>query len=282
MKAVQRTISTEGSISGIGLHTGKTATVFLRPAPAGTGIHFFKKSASVGVLGHNLSVISQSSVSRCSAIGDGDLQILTVEHLLAATYGLGITNLRVDVEGDEIPALDGSALPFVTIFNRLGLVNQEETLACYRIQEPISCYEPGKAISIFPSDQLEVAYCLDYDYPGLRQQMAQFIISEENFSKEIAPARTFCTLKEAEEAKERGFGLGGTPENNIVVDPQGLYAKTLRFPNECLRHKVLDIVGDLSLAGFPILGKVIGIRSGHALNHRLVTEIRRQMKNGKH
>ena len=276
MEANQKTILKEGRISGTGLHSGKICEVFFKPGAAGTGIHFFKAGRSIGVVGSGDTAFSHEGVARCSAIGSGDLRVLTVEHLLAAIYGLGISNLAVDVHGEEIPGVDGSALPFVELFRKLGIADQKEKRAAYRVSEPIFCHENGKAISIYPSERFEVSYCLDYDYPGLRNQKAEYTISSEIFESQIAPCRTFCTQDEARELKQRGFGLGGTPENNIIVSPDGSHEKGLRFPDECVRHKILDVVGDLSLLGFPVLGKVIGIRSGHSLNRKLVQEIRRQ------
>ena len=128
----------------------------------------------------------------------------------------------------------------------------------------------------YDTSYFEINYCLDYDFPYLRNQKAGFVISSGTFEKEIAPARTFCTSDEARELKQRGFGLGGSPENNIVVSPDGGHIKSLRFTDEFARHKILDMIGDLSLLGFPVLGRVIGIRSGHALNRELVQAIRKQ------
>ncbi len=281
MKDTQKTILKEGSLSGIGLHTGKMAQVFFKPASPDAGVHFFKNGISIGVLGKDPSVFVTDDVARCSAIGNGALRVLTVEHLLAAIYGLGISNLAVDVRGDEIPGVDGSAAPFVKILKELGLKDQKKKKQAYRIQEPLFCYEEEKVISIYPSGKFEVSYVLDYNYPGLRNQKVEFTVSPQTFAKEIAPSRTFCTAQEAKSLKARGFGLGGSQENNIVVSPDGSHQKDLRFPDECARHKVLDVIGDLSLLGFPVLGKVIGIRSGHSLNRKLVQAIRRQREDGK-
>ncbi len=276
----QKTILKEGSLSGSGIHLGKMAQVFFKPADPDTGIQFFKNGVSVGILGGDSSFSLMDEVARCSAVGNGALRILTVEHLLAAIYGLGISNLLVDVHGDEVPGVDGSAAPFTKLLKELGLKDQKKKKYVYRISDPLFCHESAKAIAIFPSDQLEVHYCLDYDYPGLRNQKVEFTVNAAVFGKEIAPCRTFCTQDEAKFLKEKGFGLGGNDENNIVVSPDGSHQKNLRFPDECARHKVLDVIGDLSLLGFPVLGKVIGIRSGHSLNRKLVQAIRRQKENG--
>ncbi len=276
MPEFEKTILKEGRFSGTGIHSGKKADVFFSPAAAGTGVQFLKNGVLIGTAGKDHAFFLMDDTARCSAIGAGAMRILTVEHLLAAVYGLGITNLRVDVHGDEVPAADGSALPFVELLKGLGIAAQDREKYVYRVSEPIFFHETGKAIGILPSDKFEVSYCLDYDYPGLRRQIASFTVTGAVFESQIAPARTFCTQDEARELKTRGLGLGGTPENNIVVTPDGSHEKTLRFQNECVRHKILDVVGDLSLLGFPVLGKVIGIRSGHSLNRKLVQAVLRQ------
>ncbi len=276
MEDNQRTIAREGDLSGIGLHGGKASRVYFRPARVDHGILFLKNGADVGVVGSDRLQSIPDGVSRCSAISDGVQRILTVEHLLAAVYGLGISNLVVDVHGDEIPAADGSALPFIEFIKKLGMVDQKVKKAIYRVSEPIFCAESGKAIAVYPSESFEISYCLDYDFPYLRGQKAEFVICAGIFESQIAPARTFCTADEVRELKARGFGLGGAWDNNIVVSPDGSHLEELRFPDEFVRHKILDVVGDLSLLGFPIIGKVHGIRSGHSLNRELVKAIRRQ------
>ncbi len=282
MRENQKTLAKGGSYSGIGLHTGKPSEVFFRPAEAGSGIRFLKNGTFVGVLGKDHALFVNDSAARCSAIGTGALKVLTVEHLLAAMYGLGISNLEIDVRGEEVPAADGSAKPFIDLFRKMGLKEQTAEKYVYRVTDPLFCSESGKAISILPSDNFEIHYCLDYDFPYLRNQKAGFVITPEIFESQIAPARTFCTADEARELKHRGLGLGGSDENNIVVSPDGAHQKRLRFPDEFARHKILDVIGDLSLLGFPVTGKVICIRSGHALNREMVQAIRRQReKDGK-
>ena len=259
----------------------KTLPGFFKPSAVNTGICFLKNGSPVGTPDGGHETPSAKGAARCSAVGAGPARILTVEHLLAATYALGISNLSIDVHGGEIPVMDGSALPFVRFFKKAGLADQRESRRVYRVTEPIFCSKAGKALSVYPSDRFEIDYCLDYDYPYLRNQRAAFTVSSAVFEKEIAPARTFCTLEEARQLKQKGLGLGGNAGNNIVVSPDGSHRKRLRFPDECARHKILDIIGDLSLLGFPILGKVIGIRSGHSLNRELAQAIRRQKDHGK-
>lgn len=277
--ATQKTIGKEGIISGIGLHSGKPGTVRLKPAAPDSGIRFLKEGQAVGfdtASPSSSNGVSAESPPRCAYIGNGPSRILTVEHLLAALNGLGITNAVVEVEGPEIPGLDGSALPFVKFLKGLGIVSQPGRDNFYRIREPIFCGEKNKAICIYPSDRFSVSYTLDYENPYLKNQKVDFVIDAENFESQIAPARTFCTEAEAERLRTEGYGLGASRENTLVISQDGAHLGQLRFEDECARHKVLDIVGDLALLGFPVLGHVVGLRSGHFLNRQLVDAIKKQ------
>lgn len=269
----QKTISKEGQISGIGLHTGEPCTLYVKPAPAGTGIQFSKNGKNLGALE---ICGNQEESLRCSAIGNGHSRILTVEHVLAALSGMGIRNIRIDVHGPEIPGLDGSALDFVRFFKGLGVSAEREVPSVYHIEEPIFCSEEKKAIAVLPNPEFSVAYTLDYNLPGLELQTAQFLITPDVFEKEIAPARTFCTEEEAHYLKNQGFGKGADYKNTLVFSKNGVIQNKLRFKDEAARHKILDLIGDLALLGFPICGKVIGIKSGHSLNRKLVQEIKKQ------
>lgn len=261
---LQKTISKKGALSGVGLHTGKPSRIAFSPAPPQSGVRWSQD-------GRPIVSTTPTSARRCTGIGN----LQTVEHVLAALQGLGIDNVGVDVEGPEVPAMDGSAAPFVRCLKELGLVEQPAPRNYYRLKEPVFCGDKNKAICAFPAEAFSVAYVLDYDHPRLRSQIASFSsVTAEIFEKEIAPSRTFCTSQEADLLRQQGFGLGATEENTIVISENGKLQ--LRFDDECARHKALDLIGDLGLLGFPILARVIGIRSGHALNHRLVELIRKQ------
>jgi UDP-3-O-[3-hydroxymyristoyl] N-acetylglucosamine deacetylase/3-hydroxyacyl-[acyl-carrier-protein] dehydratase len=268
----QRTVARAASVTGIGLHTGKASRLEIRPAPAGSGIRFFKKGTPV------LPADPGEGAPRQSRVGSGETEIWTVEHLLAAVAGLGITNLEADVDGPEVPALDGSALGFVQLIRNAGIVEQDAAADVWRVPEPIFVSDRQKSIAIFPADGLSVQYALDYDFPGLRGQRVSFTVTPETFEREIAPARTFCTDAEVVQVRAAGLGLGADSSNTIVVDRQGSHTAGLRFPDECARHKVLDILGDLRLLGYPVAGRVVGIRSGHTLNRKLAQAIHQQRK----
>ncbi len=265
----QRTIAKEGSLSGTGIHTGQFCRVSFNPLSSGAGLQFFKDGTYV-------PLTPSLDAGRCTSIGQGKTEIKTVEHLLAALAGLGVDNLRVEVEGPEFPALDGSALGFVECLKDLGLRDFPSKKETIEIREPIFCHEPGKAIAVYPSGRFRVSYVLDYEHPLLRGQMADFTLTPEVFEKEIAPARTFCTQTESESLKRNGFGLGATHENTLVISDDGPLRNRFRFPDECARHKVLDILGDLNLLGFSIVGHVVGIKSGHSLNRKLVEAIKKK------
>ncbi len=277
MKAAsQKTITQEGKISGVGLHTGEPCTLILKPAPADAGIRFLRQGCFVSELSGNSDFRLSTDALRCSYIGNEKNRILTVEHILASLHGLGITNLVIDVLGPEIPGLDGSARPFVQRLKELGIVDQGKALNFYRISEPIFCYDKSKAIAIYPAESFSVSYMLDYEHPYLRNQKVDFVLTPEAFETEIAPARTFCTDQEARELQKSGFGLGASLENTLVVTENGSHRDQLRFEDEPARHKVLDILGDFNLLGFPVLGRVVAIRSGHVLNRQLVQAIKKQ------
>ncbi len=266
----QKTIRREGSVSGVGLHTGEKSSVSFKPLPPNSGIRFYKDGLKV-------DSSSEDGLSfRCTSVGFGKNRILTVEHLLASLAGLGIYNIQADVTGPELPGLDGSALPFVKLFLKLGLEDQNEPREVFKIMEPIFCYESNKALSVYPSEEFRVSYILDYDHPVLRDQQVDFLITPQVFEKEIAPARTFCTKEEADRLKKDNLGKGASYENTLVISEDGPIKNTFRFRDECARHKVLDLLGDLNLMDFSIAGRVIGLRSGHSLNRKLVEEIKKQ------
>lgn len=269
-KIFQRTIAREGSLVGIGVHTGEKAAVYFKPAPANTGLVFQK----FGKILPDYSLHSNEEGLRCSSVGEGEGKILTVEHLLAALSGLGICNLCIDVHGPEIPVMDGSSKEFVDLFKQAGIQEQNAEQRVFKVEEPIFCYEDTKAIAAYPDDKLRVAYVMDYEHPALGTQAGEWAIDEQAFIQEIAPARTFCTEEEMEILKQSGMGKGGNFQNTLVYSSKGVIDNTLRFPDESLRHKVLDILGDLALTGFPIQAKIVAIRSGHSLNRKLVNLIK--------
>ncbi len=268
MALFQKTIRKEGTLSGIGIHTGLIHTVIFKPAGEDEGIRLFKH-------GRPVPMVRESSI-RCTALGTREDPVMTVEHVLAALHGLGITNITIDVIGSEMPALDGSALPYVNFLQSLEIVEQKNKTKVFQLREPIFIAEKTKAIVAFPSDVFRVGYVLDYPHPFLSGQTVDFQVNEELFETQIAPARTFCTDEEVQVLRDQGFGRGADPDNTIVISAKGPLGAILRFPDECARHKALDMIGDLCLTGLSLKARFIGIRSGHALNNLMVERILRE------
>lgn len=261
----QITILREGSLAGPALHSGIETRVTFRPVPENTGIRYYKNGRAAA------SVLVDSR--RCTALGTGDGVIRTVEHAAAAIAGLGIDNLDVLVEGDEMPAMDGSAAPFAEFLQSLGLAEQAAPARTRTLASPIFVQEGISALLALPAGEFSVSYVLDYpDEPALRGQKFEFGPGVD-FLTELAPARTFCTKKEAEALREQGLGLGATRKNTLVMGEAGPEGTALRFPDECARHKALDLLGDLSFTGFRFTARVIALRGGHSLNRKMVERI---------
>jgi len=246
----------------------------VRPATADTGVVFFKNGKRLGA--HSKDSLPLAQSQRCTVLGKPPHDIMTVEHFLAAAWCLGLCNLEAHLNGPELPALDGSALGFVRFLKGLGIKKQGTRQLVWRVREPIFFAEPGKAIQALPSSTLSVAYILDYPHAALKNQRVDFSADPKTFERELAPARTFCTADEAASLKKLGFGRGADASNTLVMSAKGPLSNRLRFKDECARHKALDLLGDLSLLGHGLTGRIVGLRSGHTLNRQLVEEIRRQ------
>ena len=259
----ERTVRTAVTLEGRGLHTGSFSRTVLKPASEGSGIRFVRG-------GEEFGAASLEEADRRTRAGKGATAVETVEHLLAACYGLGVTNLRIEVDGPELPALDGSAAGFVEALGRAGVETQSRPREAYRVPGPMFVSAPNAAIAVFPHDGFRVTYTLDYPHPALQAQTVAFEVDEATFVREIAPARTFCTDREAEELRAKGFGLGADTTNTLVMTAHGPVGNKLRFSDECARHKVLDLIGDLALTGVALQGHVVAVRSGHALNRQMV------------
>jgi len=268
----QKTLTKAVSFEGIGVHTGEPSKVTCHPAGEDEGIVFERtdlEGRPKWFLRNPRSLGAFAGEGHRSRLGSHLGQIETVEHLLATLWGLGISNLRVEVEGPEIPILDGSAEPFVRAFTEAGLETQKALRPLFAVSEPLFVHAEKAAILMLPQDTFRVTYTLDYDHPQLKGQTVSFDLTERVFIEEIAPARTFCTEEEAQALLKQGLGKGGSYDNALVIGDAGPVQNTFRFPDECARHKVLDLVGDLSLLGLDLRAHVIAIRSGHTLNHKM-------------
>lgn len=277
----QKTIAKEISFSGIGLHTANKTKVALKPAPADTGIVFIRKDLAgcprIKACVENM--LSSQKSPRRSTIENNSVSIHTVEHLMAALSGLGIGNLYVELDNNELPGLDGSSLNFVEFIEQAGIKEEEKEEECFSLTEPIRIEEGGASITALPSGELKISYTLDYNLSLPKTEYLEVTVTPETFKKEIAPARTFCLESEIVELRRQGLGRGASYENTLVLDKDGLIIKNqARFPNEAVRHKVLDLIGDLYFAGLPVKARITATKSGHSLNLKLVEKIAEQRK----
>ncbi len=301
----QQTIKRETSYSGVGLHTGNSTKIIFKPAPANSGILFKRIDVPDSPVIH-ADVDHVVDISRGTTIGIGDMKIHTVEHVLAAISGLEIDNIICEIDGNEPPVGDGSALPFVEILLKSGLVEQNFPRDYLIIDKTIAYSDPSKGIDIvvFPSDEFRITFMVDYQNPALGTQYTSMYSLPEEFATEFAAARTFCFLHEVEELWKAGLIKGGSLDNAVVIidrdmedkelaDLRKLFGidekvtlsnngilngKELRYPNEPVRHKALDLIGDLSLLGVPLKAHVMAARSGHGANAELVKLIRKEYK----
>ncbi len=280
MSEQQRTIKKPFSLSGVGLHRGTQVNVQFKPAEINKGIRFIRvdlPQKPVIQLGEKC-VVTDPNVTRCTAISVDDAMIVTVEHLTSVLWGLGIDNLIVEIDGEELPGLDGSGLDYLKAFKNAGIQEQDASKHFYKIQEPIGVSQDGSSLLITPADDFRISYTLNYDHPGLRSQFFSLTLNQETFEREIAPCRTFVLERETQELSDKGLGKGANYTNTLVVGDQGVIENTLRFPDEFVRHKILDCIGDLFLLGFPICGHIFATKSGHALNRQLLKKIAQQKK----
>lgn len=269
----QRTLRSKVSCTGIGLHSGAKITLTLNPAPANTGIRFVRVDLSPEV---EIPALADYVVDTTMAttIGKDGARIGTIEHLMAALSGLGIDNCRVDLDGPEVPIMDGSAAPFVYLIQSAGIELQREMKKFLVIRKPVSVEDGDKVAKFLPAPQLSISFTIDFDHPLISNQSFRMDFSDRFFHREIARARTFGFYEEVEMLKRMGLARGGSLDNAIVVDDFSiLNPDGLRFPDEFVRHKILDSMGDISLLGMPVIGHLVAYKSGHMLNHKLVTEV---------
>jgi UDP-3-O-[3-hydroxymyristoyl] N-acetylglucosamine deacetylase len=270
---LQHTICRSVSCSGVGLHTGQRVSLTLTPAPPDTGIVFIRhhegQAISLGASIRNLL-----STELCTALSANGVLIKTVEHVLAALAGLEVDNCYVEVDGGEVPAMDGSAGAFVRLIRSAGIVAQERRQPHLKILRPIEVSEGGRRVAIEPSSTTRITYRVHYPHPMIQGQTYVYDWSTTSFERDIAEARTFAFLKEVEALWSRGLAKGGSLDNTIVLSDNGVMNESgLRFEDEFVRHKVLDLIGDVALLGIPFIGHLSAERSGHALHTKLVEQI---------
>lgn len=268
---LQRTLKREVDFEGIGLHTGRYSKVCLKPAPRDTGILFIRKDRELAV---KASIGSVTDTAFATTLGLNGVKIRTVEHILAAFAGLGIDNVYIEVNGPEIPILDGSSLELTGLILKGGIAKQSKKRPYIRITTPIVLTDGHAEIAAFPHDGRHITYRIHFNHRLLGEQQLSLNLTEESFAMEIAPARTFGFLKDVEYLKANGFAKGGSIDNAIILGENGiLNSSGLRFKDEFVRHKILDLIGDLSLLGFPIHGHIVANKSGHTTNLKFLKKL---------
>ena len=271
MHVQRKTINTDVSITGIGLHSGIYTTVELHPAPAGSGITFVR--ADLDGLRIPALQASTTALDYATTVGKDDVQVGTVEHLLAAIMAWGITDVDIHIDGPEVPIIDGSALPFMHLIDAAGVRDLGTEIPVLRLREPVEVVDGDKSIRIVPSNRLIIKYRIDFAHPMIGRQSLHFDFASDNFLRKIAPARTFGFIRDVEKMRAAGLARGGSVENAIVLDDHDVVNGPLRFKDEFVRHKVLDLVGDLALIGRPIAGEITAHRAGHAMHSQFVAKI---------
>jgi UDP-3-O-[3-hydroxymyristoyl] N-acetylglucosamine deacetylase len=255
----------------VGLHSGKPATLTFAPAPADAGVTFVRVDLGLEIPARADAVVD---TMLSTSIASGRARVSTVEHALAALAGLGIDNCRVEVDGPEVPILDGSAAPFVYLLHEAGIVTQRKGKRFLVIQAPVEIRDGDKLARLEPAAEPSIHFTVDFKHPLITDQTYDVVFSDRRFARELAPARTFCFLRDIEAMKKAGLAQGGSLDNAIVVDEFSiLNPEGLRFPDEFARHKALDAMGDLALCGMPIIGALRARKSGHALNQALLRKV---------
>jgi UDP-3-O-[3-hydroxymyristoyl] N-acetylglucosamine deacetylase len=266
----QKTIKAPIHCSGIALHSGSRINMVLLPAAPGTGIIFRRTDQNNAEIIANWRNVVDSSL--CTTIGNANgLKIATIEHLMAAFAGLELDNVIVELDGPEVPVMDGSSAPFVSLIERVGIADQRVTRRAIKILKPVSVTDGNASASFTPDDGFHLTFAIDFASSAIQRQELTFDLDAESFKHEISSARTFGFLHEVDQLRAAGLARGGSLENAVVISgDRVLNQEGLRYSDEFVRHKVLDALGDLYLAGAPIIGHFHGVRSGHAMNRRLL------------
>jgi len=269
----QCTIAHPIMISGIGLHSGHRINMTLRPAEAGTGVVFHRTEGERTV---SIEAVSSNVIDTrlATVLGKGGMSVSTVEHLLAALSAFGIDNLHIDIDGPEVPVMDGSAAPFCDLLRTAGIRSLPRSRKYLAIRKPITLIDGEKRVTLIPSRFFRITCDIAFDHPSISLQQRSIKFSQELFCRDIAPARTFGFLKEVEYLKANGLARGGSLDNAVVIGEESiLNPEGLRFQDEFVRHKILDSIGDFSLVGYPILGHIKAFKAGHDINHQMVEKI---------
>jgi len=278
---MQRTLNKKGSFTGTGLHTGNKTTITFNPSPDDSGIKFVRTDLKDRpVIEADIDHVVETD--RGTTISLNGVKIHTVEHVLASISGLEIDNVRIELNGSEPPVGDGSSLPFVDTIKKAGIKEGQKERDYYVIRKPYVFSDGDVHIVANPADNLKVSFTIDYPNPIVKSQYISLSIDPKTFSKEIAPARTYCFAEDVKRLRSKGLIKGGSFDNAIVITKDGFMNETpLRFPNEFVRHKIIDLLGDLALLGGPLNAHIISIKSGHRTNVKFIQKLKKYVQKEK-
>jgi len=273
----QRTLERPVRCDGIGLHTGEKVSMTLLPASANRGVVFRRLdlpgTPSIGARPENVM-----NTQNATTIANDGAAVRTIEHLMSALSGMGVDNVQVDLTGPEVPVLDGSAAPFVGLIRQAGLRRQFAPKTFLKVRQPITVEIGTRCLRIVPSQRLKVIYTMCFDHPLLGEQTTAMEVNRERYASDVAPSRTYGFLKDLDLLTRLGLAKGGSLENALVIGEEGVLNGPLRFPDELVRHKILDLLGDLYLLGKPLVGTIIAHGAGHQLHVQLVRRIQEHLK----
>lgn len=268
----QTTIAKAINITGVGLHTGVDVNMTLRPAPENTGYIFVRRDLDNFEIPASVEYISHCSYA--TTLMRRGVVLSTCEHLLSALRGAGVDNCFIDLDSIEIPIMDGSSEDFIELISKTGVVEQNAPRRIFRILERVEFEQGDRKMSIEPAENYEIDCVIDFPHPFIARQSLHFVFNNGSFGKEIASARTFGFTHEIEMLRKANLALGGSLDNAIVLTPDGMLNETpLRFDDEFVRHKILDIIGDFALIGMPIQGKITAEKSGHSVHASLMSKL---------
>ncbi|MBP7341680.1 MAG: UDP-3-O-acyl-N-acetylglucosamine deacetylase [Smithellaceae bacterium] len=272
---LQRTLKREITCASIGLHTGRKVNMAIKPAPVDTGVIFVRKDLP------NAKPIPADFENVCdttlaTSLRHDGVTVSTVEHILSAFSGMGLDNAVIELDSFEVPIMDGSAQPFVRMLKEAGTRIQGKSKKMLLVTKPVSVKEGEGSAMLLPSDEFKITYEIDFAHRSIGTQSYSVVFSDRNYEDSICRARTFGFLREVEFLQAKGLGLGGSLDNVIILDDEKIINKEgLRMPDEFVRHKILDAIGDLFLLGMPIIGHFVAYKSGHRLNNLLLRELMR-------
>jgi UDP-3-O-[3-hydroxymyristoyl] N-acetylglucosamine deacetylase len=274
----QRTVAEDISCTGIGLHTGKKVKLTVKPAPPNSGICFERIDISPDC-SVKASFDNVIETNMATTIGFNGYSVSTIEHLMAAFFGMGIDNALVQVDGEEVPIMDGSSAPFVSLLRNAGVTIQDNYKRFLLAKKSVFVKEGNRSVHLYPSDELKITYKIDFDHPLIKDQAYEVSFCQSTFIQELSRARTFGFLRDVQTLRNNGLAKGGSLDNAIVMDEfRVLNEEGLRHKNEFVRHKMLDLIGDLAILGHIVIGHFVAERSGHSLNQKLLKKFMAQDK----